>query len=134
MTNPLFLILAAASAHAALPSHAAVEHAVARLDMTSFPNALAGGGAPGKRLLRQFGPQRYAWSDGTLEVTEAGGGWVRSFEPLASPAGRIRLCFTDQAQNGGTYLVEKAIELSPGPGGLYRGRVIKDRHCDEFAR
>src|SRR3569832_2037932 len=97
----VFLIAAAAPAHAALPSRAAVQEAVEHLDMTSFPNSLRPAGGKGKKTLRQFGPQRFAWDDGSLEVTEGDGSWVRTFQPLRSPAGGIRLCFSDEAQNGG---------------------------------
>jgi hypothetical protein len=130
----LFLIAAAMQAGTALPAQAAVQRAVERLDMTSFPNSLNNAGGPGRRTLRQLGRHRFAWSEGSLEVTEADGSWIRMFRPLRGPRGRIRLCFTDQAQNGGTYLTSDAIELSPGPGGLYRARTITHRDCESYAR
>jgi hypothetical protein len=129
----LFLAAALASAQPALPSDAAVEQAVEKLDMTSFPNSLASEGAPGRRALRQFGGQAFAWEEGSLFVTETGGGWSRSFKPLPSKRGRIRLCFAEQAL-GGTYLTQEAIELRPGEGGLYAARTIKHRACERYAR
>ena len=130
----LVLLVAAAAPQASVPSNAVVQRAVERLDMTSFPNALRGGGPPGKKTLRQFGPQKFKWDSGVLEVTEGGGDWIRSFQPLKSPPGRIRLCFADQAGNGGTYLVQSAIELTPAAGGLYRARAVKDPNCEDYAR
>ena len=130
----IFLIVAAAAAASqAVPSQAAVQRAVERLDLSSFPNSLGAEAKGAKKTLRQFGAQRFKWEDGRLEVTEAGGDFARSFRPLKSPAGRIRLCFDEQALRG-TYLTSHAIELTPGRGGLYRGRVVKDRNCEDYAR
>ena len=116
-----------------MPSQAAVQRAVERLDLSSFPNSLGGEASGKKKTLRQFGAQRFKWEEGRLEVTEASGDFARSFRPLKSAAGRIRLCFDEQALKG-TYLTSQAIELTPGRGGLYRGRVVKDGDCEEYAR
>lgn len=132
--NLVIVIAAALGAGAFVPSPALVRQAVERLDMTSFPNSLNNGGVPGGRTLSQLGDHRFVWSDGELEVTESGGGWVRMFRPLRSPRGRIRLCFTDQAQNGGTYLTSSAIELARTRGGHYRARPIRHRDCQRYAR
>jgi hypothetical protein len=131
MVSVFALLLAA---NPTTPARAAVQEVVEHLDMTSFPNSLGPARGKGKRTLRQFGRQRFAWNDGTLEVTEADGGWIRTFAPLPSLVGRIRLCFVDQAQNGGTYLTRQAIELVRGAGGLYRAHVVKDRACEAYLR
>ena len=110
-----------------------MEQAVEKLDMTSFPNSLRPAAEPGLRTLRQFGEQSFAWEEGSLTVAQADGSWVRTFQPLPSRRGRIRLCFADQALQG-TYLAQQAIELRPGKGGLYTGRTVKDRGCERFAR
>ena len=128
----LLLILAAA-ASAGMPSQAVVRRAVEKLDLSSFPNSLQAEAKPGKKTLGQFGPQGFAWEDGSLEVTETRGNFVRSFRPLKSVAGRMRLCMDEQA-TGGTYLTSQAIELTPVKGGLYRGRVVKDANCEGYAR
>lgn len=67
-------------------------------------------------------------------MTETDGSWVRMFRPLRAPRGRIQLCFTDQAQNGGTYLTSAPIELTAARGGLYRARQIRHRDCESVAR
>jgi len=130
----IILLIAAMQAGAAVPDRAAVQQAVEQLDMTSFNNSLNNAGGPGRRRLREFGAQRFAWSDGSLQVTEADGSWFRSFRPLRGPRGRIRLCFTDQAQNGGTYLAFSAIELRRGRDGLYRASEIRHADCAGYAR
>jgi hypothetical protein len=129
----VLMIAAAAASSQAMPSQSAVQRAVERLDLSSFPNSLGGEAGAKKKTLRQFGPQRFKWEAGALEVTEAGGDFARSFRPLKSAPGRIRLCFDEQALKG-TYLTSQAIELTPAPGGLYRARVVKDRNCEEYAR
>jgi len=124
------LLLAAMQLAAALPSRPAVENAVEKLDMSSFRNSLAQQiRADGGRTLRQLGPQRFVWVKGTLEVWEADGSWVRSFRPLPTVRGKIRLCFTDHAQNGGTYRASGALELSGLRNGLYRARSVRHRDC-----
>ena len=128
-----YLIAAAVAASPAVPPRAAVQRAVERLDMSYFPNSLGAEARGKKKTLRQFGAQRFKWEDGRLEVTEVSGDFARSFRPLKSVAGRIRLCFDEQALKG-TYLTSQAIELTPGRGGLYRGRVVKDRDCEDYAR
>jgi hypothetical protein len=127
------MIAAAAAASQAVPSKAVVQRAVERLDLSSFPNSLGSEAKGAKKTFRQFGAQRFKWEDGQLEVTEASGDFARSFRPLKSPAGRIRLCFDEQALKG-TYLTSQAIELTPGRGGLYKARVVKDSNCEEYAR
>jgi hypothetical protein len=131
-----FLVLAAAlQASAALPAQANVQRAVERLDMSSFRNSLANTARTGRaRTLRQLGDFRFAWEDGEFTATQADGSWVHMFKPLTGPRGRIRLCYTDQAQNGGTYLTSQAIELTPGARGLYRARPIAHPDCERFAR
>jgi hypothetical protein len=131
--NIVLVIAAAAAASQAVPSRAVVQRAVERLDLSSFPNSLGSEAKGTKKTLRQLGAHRFEWEDGRLEVTEAGGDFARSFRPLKSPAGRIRLCFDEQALKG-TYLTSQAIELRPGRGGLYRARVVKDRNCEDYAR
>ena len=128
------LFAAALQAGAAVPPQAIVRRAVERLDMGSFRNSLAPAVERRPRTLRQLGNHRYAWEEGALEVTEADGSWVRIFKPLRSPRGRVRLCFTDQALNGGTYLTSEAIELSPVRGGGYRARPITHHDCESYAR
>ena len=128
----IFLI-AAAAASQSVPAQAVVQRAVERLDMSSFPNSLGAEAKGTKKTLRQFGAQKFKWEDGRLEVTEVSGDFARSFRPLKSPAGRIRLCFDEQALKG-TYLTSQAIELTPGRSGLYRGRVVKDRDCEDYSR
>ena len=130
----VIILIAAMQAGIAVPAQPIVQRAVERLDMTSFPNSLNNAGGPGRRTLRQLGRHRFAWSDGELEVTEADGSWVRMFRPLRAPRGRIQLCFTDQAQNGGTYMTSGAIELTPARNGLYRAREIRHRDCERYAR
>jgi hypothetical protein len=127
------MLIAAAAAAQGVPSQAAVRRAVEHLDMSSFPNSLGQAAKGAKKTLLQFGRQKFRWDDGQLEVEEAGGDWVRIFRPLKSPAGRMRLCFADQALHG-TYLTSTAIELTPGKGGLYRARVVKDPNCEDYAR
>ena len=129
----VLMIAAAAAAGQAAPSQAVVQRAVERLDMSSFPNSLGAEAKGAKKTLRQLGGQRFKWEDGRLEVTETSGDFARSFRPLKSPAGRMRLCFDEQALKG-TYLTSQAIELTPGRGGLYKARVVKDRDCEEYAR
>jgi hypothetical protein len=129
------LFLAAMQSAGTLPPQAAVQRAVERLDMSTFPNSLGSVAREGrKRTLRQLGDQRFAWDEGALEVTESDGGWVRIFKPLRSPRGRMRLCFVDQALNGGTYLTSSAIELTALRSGGYRARPIKHRDCESYAR
>ena len=130
----MFLVVAVAAAAAqGVPSQAVVQRAVERLDMSSFPNSIGAEAKGAKKTLRQLGGQSFKWEDGRLEVTETSGDFARSFRPLKSPAGRIRLCFDEQALKG-TYLTSQAIELTPAPGGLFKGRVVKDRNCEEYAR
>ena len=129
----LLIAVAAAAESQAVPSRAIVQQAVEKLDLSSFPNSLASETSAKKKTLRQFGGQSFKWEEGTLEVTEVSGDFARSFRPLRSPKGRIRLCFDEQALKG-TYLTSQAIELTPGRGGLYRGRVVKDPNCEEYAR
>jgi hypothetical protein len=133
MVSIVLMIAVAAAAGQAVPSRAVVQRAVERLDMSSFPNSLGPAAKGTKKTLRQFGAQRFKWEDGRLEVTEASGDWARTFQPLKSPPGRIRLCFHDQALKG-TYLTSQAIELAPGRGGLYRAKAVKDRGCEDYAR
>jgi hypothetical protein len=133
MVSIVLMIAAAAAEGQALPSRAVVQRAVERLDMSSFPNSLGPAAKGRKKTLRQLGAQRFKWDDGRLEVTEASGDFARSFRPLKSPPGRIRLCFDEQALKG-TYLTSQAIELTPGRGGLYKGRVVKDGDCEDYAR
>jgi hypothetical protein len=130
----LVILMAAMQAGSAVPARPVVQRAVERLDMTSFRNSLNNAGGPGRRTLSQLGRHRFAWSDGELQVTESDGSWVRMFRPLRAPRGRVQVCFTDQAQNGGTYLTSAAIELSPGRNGLYRAREIRHRDCESYAR
>jgi hypothetical protein len=114
----------------ALPSRSALESAVEKLDMSSFRNSLADQiRSYGGRTLRQLGPQRFVWVKGTLEVWEADRSWVRSFRPLPTVRGKMRLCFTDHAQNGGTYRASGALELTALRNGLYRARSIRHRDC-----
>lgn len=129
------LFLAAMQSAGTLPPQATVQRAVERLDMSSFRNSLADLARRSRgKTLRQLGTHRFAWSEGELEATEADGSWVRMFKPLRAPRGRIRLCFTDQAQNGGTYLTSSAIELTALRNGSYRAREIKHRDCEVYAR
>jgi hypothetical protein len=129
----LILLAAAAAPQAAVPPRAMVQKAVEGLDLSTFPNSLRSEAGPKKKTLRQFGRQNFKWEDGALEVTEASGDFARSFRPLRSPTGRIRLCMDEQALKG-TYLTSQAIELTPAAGGLYRARVVKDPNCEEYAR
>lgn len=129
----LFLLLAAAAAAQAVPSQAVVQRAVERLDLSTFPNSFGAEAKGTKKTLRQLGAGRLKWEDGRLEVTDNEGLFSRSFRPLKSPPGRIRLCFDEQALKG-TYLTSQAIELTPARGGLYKGRVVKHRDCEEYAR
>ena len=133
MVSIVVMIAVASAAGQAVPSQAVVQRAVERLDMSSFPNSLGAEAKGTKKTLRQFGAQRFKWEDGRLEVTEARRDFARTFRPLKSPAGRIRLCFDEQALKG-TYLTSQAIELTPAAGGLYRARVVKDANCEEYAR
>jgi hypothetical protein len=134
MTMAALVLAAALQSAPALPQQAAVQRAVERLDMSSFPNSLGNVATGRTRTLRQLGDFRFAWDEGTLEVTETDGSWVRMFKPLSGPRGRIRLCFTDQALNGGTYLTSEAIELTMGRGGVYRARPITHRDCERYTR
>ena len=132
MPYVLIMLAAAAAPQASVPARAAVQQAVERLDLSSFPNSLRSEAGPKKKTLRHFGRQSFKWEDGALEVTEASGDFARSFRPLRSPKGRIRLCMDEQALKG-TYLTSQAIELTPA-GGLYRARVVKDPNCEAYAR
>ena len=133
MMSIVLMLVAAAASGQSVPSKAATQRAVERLDLSSFPNSLRSEAKGTKKTLRQFGAQRFKWEEGRLEVTEVSGDFARSFRPLKSPAGRIRLCFDEQALKG-TYLTSQAIELTPGRGGLYKGRVVKDGDCEDYAR
>ncbi len=133
MPYVLILLAAAAAPQASVPTRAAVQQAVERLDLSSFPNSLRSEAGPKKKTLRQFGRQSFKWEEGALDVTEASGDFARTFRPLRSPKGRIRLCMDEQALKG-TYLTSQAIELTPAAGGLYRARVVKDPNCEEYAR
>lgn len=130
--NALIILLAAAAA-ATVPSRPVVQRAVEKLDLSSFPNSLQAETRANKKTLRQFGVQKFAWEDGALEVTEEGGGFVRSFRPLKGVAGRMRLCMDEQATQG-SYLTSQAIELTPARGGLMRGKLVKDANCQGYAR
>lgn len=129
-----FVFAAALQAGGALPPQTTVQRAVERLDMRSFRNSLAHVATGRTRTLRQLGDYRFTWEDGELNAEETDGSWVLMFKPLRSPRGRIRLCFTDQALKGGTYLTSEAIELSPVRGGGYRARPITHRDCESYAR
>lgn len=133
MSLMLILLAAAAAPQASVPPRATVQKAVEALDLSSFPNSLNAAAGPKKKTLRQFGRQSFKWADGALEVTEASGDFARSFRPLRSVKGRMRLCMDEQALKG-TYLTSQAIELTPAAGGLYRGRVVKDPNCEAYAR
>ncbi|HEX8534310.1 MAG TPA: hypothetical protein VF662_09090 [Allosphingosinicella sp.] len=133
MSLMLILLAAAAAPQAAVPPRAAVQKAVEGLDLSTFPNSLRSEAGPKKKTLRQFGRQTFKWEDGALQVTEASGDFARSFRPLRSVKGRMRLCMDEQALKG-TYLTSQAIELTPAAGGLYRARVVKDPNCEDYAR
>lgn len=133
MNTSLTILAAAAVAGAGLPSRAVVQRAVEKLDLSSFPNSLHNRTEPAKKTLRQLGAQSFKWEDGALEVTEVGGEFVRTFRPLRSVSGHVRLCMDDQATHG-TYLSSTAIELAPAAGGLYRARTVKDASCESYAR
>jgi hypothetical protein len=131
----IILFLAAMQSAGTLPPQATVQRAVERLDMSSFRNSLADLARRSRgKTLRQLGAHRFAWSEGQLEATESDGSWVRTFKPLRAPRGRIRLCFSDQALNGGTYLTSSAIELIALRNGAYRAREIKHPDCEDYAR
>lgn len=110
-----------------LPPQNVVTDAVERLDLSTFDNSLRAQANGERRTLRQLGADRFEWRGGRLHVRD-GSGTVRSFRPLRTLDGQLRLCVTEGPERG-PVRASGAIALEPARTGLFRAWWIRDRNC-----
>lgn len=128
----IFLIAATAAGAPLDAQQQAVESVIRNIDMCSFPNSLGPRCDAAPQRLRDFAGMTFEWRGGALEVTD-NGGWLRRFTPLPAVDGQYRFCFLDSAKGaGGTYLVQRAIELSEVAGRTYSAKIVSDTRCGAY--
>ena len=106
-------------------------------DVTSFPNSLRPRRQPELKTLAQNGFTVVVPAEGGgVEVYEPDRSWlfgIRVLDSNADGSGAV-LCILDQAQNGGTYVAQDAVEVKRGSDGLLHatGWSIERPDCAPF--
>ena len=105
------------------------------LDITSFRNSVRPGLKPGTKILAQNGFTVVEPVDGdasSVGVYLPDHSWLFEITVRRSEGDKAIVCILDKAENGGTYLSLKPLELQRGRDGLLHatGRAVSDPRCE----
>ena len=127
-----FLVPVAQAAESA--DQAALKKIVDKLDVTSFSNSFGPRRVDGKVTFNDYGVSKVTFNNKKAVVSEPDNSWQFTITLLDSKSSQAKICFEDEAQNGGSYHSQDAYLLMPDKRGFLKASTIKDVSCPEFAK
>ena len=89
------------------------------LDLTSFRNSTGPSRAEGLRRPADWSFSRLTVEEERASLERPGNSWVISLRIIRRTPDGVIACFSDRAQNGGTYDAQKALRIVPDSLGGY---------------
>jgi len=119
------------------PSERSAQFVVERLDVTSFPNSMGPRREQGKTTLLDYGygiVTYHGEKDVVLKSQERD--WTIGVTVLSQGESGAVICWTDKAENGGSYNVQTALKVRLEANGRLKAMPddVTDPRCVSFAR
>lgn len=127
----------AISGEGRLPSEHQAQFVVEHLDVTSFPNSIGPRREPNKRTLLDYGYSTVTYhGDENAALQSPDRDWAMGVTVLAQDETGAVICWTDKAENGGSYNVQHPLKLRLSESGflIATDEDVSDPRCPSFAR
>lgn len=106
---------------------------LAKLDLTSFPNSTGPRHLPSPSTPEVAGFTQANEAEGWASKTSAAeDSWRIGLRVLSVQGDDVVVCFSDVAENGGTYFVQTVLTLTPTDGGYIATQGPADADCPEW--